>query len=142
MASASPSTPLSRFVPAFSLRFSPNETPLESIAWSIKTNPLATKKQLELKTSGSCWTAGRPPISGPGRAGSGVLGIQMSRALILLGLILVAAGLLWRWIGPLKLGRLPGDIVIEHQSFSFYFPITSGLLISAVLSLILWLINR
>ena len=69
------------------------------------------------------------------------LEIRMSRTLILLGLILVAVGLLWRWIGPLKLGRLPGDIVVEHQNFSFYFPITSGLLISAVLTLILWLIK-
>jgi Protein of unknown function (DUF2905) len=38
----------------------------------------------------------------------------MSRALILLGLILVAVGLLWRWIGPLRLGRLPGDIIVER----------------------------
>jgi hypothetical protein len=66
----------------------------------------------------------------------------MSRTLILLGLFLVAIGLLWRWIGPLRLGRLPGDIVVEHQNFSFYFPITTGLLISKVLTLILWLINR
>ncbi|HUI21765.1 MAG TPA: DUF2905 domain-containing protein [Methylocella sp.] len=66
----------------------------------------------------------------------------MSRILILLGLILVVIGLLWRWIGPLKLGRLPGDIVVEHQNFSFYFPITTGLLISVVLTLILWLVNR
>ncbi|MFZ3327584.1 MAG: DUF2905 domain-containing protein [Methylocella sp.] len=66
----------------------------------------------------------------------------MSRTLILLGLVLVAIGLLSRLIGPLKLGRLPGDIVVEHQNFSFYFPITTGLLISAVLTLVLWLINR
>jgi len=45
-------------------------------------------------------------------------------------------------IGPLRLGRLPGDIVVEHQNFSFYFRITTGLLISAVLALVLWLINR
>jgi hypothetical protein len=66
----------------------------------------------------------------------------MSRTLILLGLILVVVGHLWRWIGPLRLGRLSGDIVVEHQSFSFYFPITTGLLISAVLTLVLWLISR
>jgi hypothetical protein len=66
----------------------------------------------------------------------------MSRTLILLGLILVAIGFLWRWIGLLRLGRLPGDIVVEHQNFSFYLPITTGLLISAVLTLVLWLINR
>ena len=58
----------------------------------------------------------------------------MSRTLILPGLILVAVGLLWRWSGPLRPGRLPGGIVVEHQNFSF--------LISAVLALVLWLINR
>lgn len=66
----------------------------------------------------------------------------MSRLLILLGLILVAAGLLWPWIGWLKLGRLPGDIVVERQNFSFYFPITTGLLFSAILTVILWLAQR
>lgn len=66
----------------------------------------------------------------------------MSRALILLGLVLVAVGLLWRWVGPLKFGRLPGDIVVEHQNFTFYFPITTGLLVSIVLTLIFWLANR
>lgn len=66
----------------------------------------------------------------------------MSRTLILLGLILVAVGLLWPWSGWLRLGRLPGDIVVERQNFTFYFPITTGLLISVVLTLFLWLVNR
>jgi hypothetical protein len=46
----------------------------------------------------------------------------MSRTLILLGLILVAVGLLWRWSGPLRLGRLPGDIV--RGACSFVSPVT------------------
>jgi hypothetical protein len=66
----------------------------------------------------------------------------MSRTLILLGLILVAAGLLWPWIGALRLGRLPGDIVIQHGGFTFYFPIMTGLLLSIVLTLVFWLVNR
>ncbi len=66
----------------------------------------------------------------------------MSRTLILLGLILVVVGLLWRWIGVLRLGRLPGDIVIQHQNFTFYLPLTTGLLVSVVLTLILWFIGR
>jgi Protein of unknown function (DUF2905) len=66
----------------------------------------------------------------------------MSRTFILLGLILVAVGLLWPWIGWLRLGRLPGDIVVERQNFTLYFPITSGLLISVALTLFIWLINR
>ena len=59
----------------------------------------------------------------------------MSRTFILLGLILVAVGLLWPWIGWLRLGRLPGDIVVERQNLTLYFPITSGLLISVALTL-------
>jgi Protein of unknown function (DUF2905) len=66
----------------------------------------------------------------------------MSRILTARGLILVAIGLLWRWVGRLWLGRLPGDIAIEHKKFIFYFPITTGLLISAVLTLIFWLVAR
>jgi hypothetical protein len=66
----------------------------------------------------------------------------MSRTLILLGLIVVAVGILWPWLGWLRLGRLPGDIVVQHRNFSFYFPITTGLLVSAVLTLIFWLVQR
>jgi len=66
----------------------------------------------------------------------------MAWTFILLGLILVAVGLLWPWIGWLRLGRLPGDIVVERQNFTLYFPITSGLLISVALTLFLWLVNR
>ncbi|MGH6851178.1 MAG: DUF2905 domain-containing protein [Methylocella sp.] len=66
----------------------------------------------------------------------------MSRALILLGLILVAAGLLWSWIGRLGLGRLPGDIIVERSNFTLYIPIATGLLISVVVTLLLWLVNR
>jgi len=66
----------------------------------------------------------------------------MSRFLIVLGLALVVIGLLWPWIGRLGLGRLPGDIVIQRQNFIFYFPITTGVLISVVLTLIFWFAKR
>jgi hypothetical protein len=66
----------------------------------------------------------------------------MSRTLIIVGLVLVAAGLLWPVIGKLGLGRLPGDIHIEGENYSFYFPIVTSLLISIVLSVIFWLANR
>ena len=66
----------------------------------------------------------------------------MSRTLIIFGLVLVAAGLLWPFLSKLGLGRLPGDIVIERENFRFYLPITTSLLISAVLSLIFWLLGR
>ena len=66
----------------------------------------------------------------------------MSRWLIIFGVVLIAAGLLWPLLQKLGLGRLPGDIVIERESFRFYFPIVTSLIISVFLSLILWLFNR
>lgn len=66
----------------------------------------------------------------------------MSRWLVAIGLALVVLGLLWPWLGRLGLGRLPGDIVIERGAFRFYFPIVTCLVVSVVVSLILWLLNR
>lgn len=66
----------------------------------------------------------------------------MSRLLIIFGLVLIAAGLLWPLAGKLGLGRLPGDIVIERENFRLYLPLGTSLAISVVLSLILWLVNR
>ena len=66
----------------------------------------------------------------------------MSRTLIIFGLVLVAAGVLWPFIGKLGLGRLPGDIAIQRPGFSFYFPLMTSLIISVVLSVILWLVHR
>lgn len=67
---------------------------------------------------------------------------EMSRTLIVIGLIIVATGLLWPWLSRIGLGRLPGDIVIERENFTFYAPIGTGILISIVLSFVLWLLNR
>ncbi|THK34860.1 DUF2905 domain-containing protein [Ensifer sp. MPMI2T] len=66
----------------------------------------------------------------------------MSRVLIIVGLIIVAVGILWPWLTRIGLGRLPGDILIERENFTIYVPITTGLLFSILLSVILWLINR
>ena len=66
----------------------------------------------------------------------------MSRALIVFGMVLIAAGVLWPFISRLGLGRLPGDIAIERPGFLFYFPLMTSLIISVVLSVILWLVNR
>ena len=67
---------------------------------------------------------------------------SMDRVLILSGLMLLAAGVLWPWLSQWPWGRLPGDLRIERPGFSFYVPITTGLLLSVVISLILWLIRR
>lgn len=66
----------------------------------------------------------------------------MMRFLIILGIATVLLGLLWPYLSQLGLGRLPGDIVIHRKNFTFYFPLTTCLLISLVFSLIIWLLNR
>lgn len=66
----------------------------------------------------------------------------MSRLLIALGVILVVAGLAWPLLAKLGFGRLPGDFRIEREGFTFYFPLTSGLIVSALVSLILWLLRK
>jgi len=66
----------------------------------------------------------------------------MARWLITLGVILVALGLLWPVLAKLGLGNLPGDIRIERKGEFFYFPVTSGLIVSLIVSLILWLFRH
>jgi hypothetical protein len=66
----------------------------------------------------------------------------MQRALIIIGLAITSVGLVWPWLSRLGLGRLPGDIRIETESGGFYFPLMTCLIISVVLSLVLWLIRR
>jgi hypothetical protein len=66
----------------------------------------------------------------------------MARTLIIIGIAIVAVGVLWPWLSRLGLGRLPGDIVIERGNTSFYLPIVTCLLISVALSLVMWLFGR
>ena len=68
--------------------------------------------------------------------------VAMQKFLIITGLILLAAGLAWPWLRRLPLGRLPGDIHIVREGFSFSFPIVTCLVISVVLSLLLWFFRR
>ena len=65
-----------------------------------------------------------------------------ARWLIILGIVLIVVGVLWPWLSKLGLGRLPGDIVIERDNFTFYLPITTSILVSVGLSVILWLLGR
>ena len=66
----------------------------------------------------------------------------MTRILVTLGIILVIVGIAWPWLVKLGLGRLPGDIVIERENFRFYFPLTSMIIVSLVLSLLFWLFRK
>ncbi len=68
--------------------------------------------------------------------------VPVSKWLITLGLILFAAGLLWPAISKLGLGRLPGDILVRREEFTFYFPLTTGLVISLVISILIWLFRK
>lgn len=68
--------------------------------------------------------------------------MSMQRFLIVTGALLVVAGIAWPWLARLGLGRLPGDIRIETAHGVFWFPLVTGLLISVVLSLALWLLRR
>jgi hypothetical protein len=68
--------------------------------------------------------------------------MDISRLLIGLGLALLLAGLVWPVLAKLGLGRLPGDITIRRDGFSFYFPLMTSLVVSALLSLVLWLLRR
>jgi hypothetical protein len=62
--------------------------------------------------------------------------------LVILGVALVVLGLAWPWIERLGLGRLPGDFRVEREGFSFYFPLTTSIIVSLVVSLLIWLLRR
>jgi hypothetical protein len=70
----------------------------------------------------------------------------MRRILIALGVVLLVAGLLWPWLVKSGwwrwIGRLPGDIRVEREGFSFYFPIVTMIVVSLVISLLLWLLRK
>ncbi len=67
----------------------------------------------------------------------------MARILIIAGVLLIAIGLFWNVLAKAPfLGRLPGDILIQKKNFTFYFPLTTSILASIVLSLLVWLFSR
>lgn len=65
----------------------------------------------------------------------------MAKGLMSIGVIFILAGIAWQfgWIQALRLGHLPGDLVIERENVHIYFPLTTGLLISLVIALLNWL---
>ena len=68
--------------------------------------------------------------------------MDMQRLLIGLGLVVLLAGLAWPWLSRIGLGRLPGDILVQRGSTTFYFPIVTCIIISIALSVLFWLFNR
>ena len=70
--------------------------------------------------------------------------MPLCRTLIVIGLVLVAAGLLFNFAGrlPFRLGRLPGDIYIHGRNSTFYFPLATCILLSVLFSLVLWIVRK
>lgn len=66
----------------------------------------------------------------------------MQKTLVILGVVLVVAGLAWPWLSKLPLGRLPGDIAYERDGLRVYVPVVTLLLLSALLSLAMWFFRR
>ncbi|RQS74512.1 DUF2905 domain-containing protein [Burkholderia sp. Bp8963] len=66
----------------------------------------------------------------------------MQRVLLICGMLLIAAGLGWRWLSRIPFGRLPGDIHVVRDGFSFYFPFATCGLLSAALTVLVWLLRR
>ncbi len=65
----------------------------------------------------------------------------MLRWLIALGAMLIVMGLLWPWLSRLGFGKLPGDVMVERFGMRFYFPITSSIVVSIIISIV-WLMLR
>ena len=66
----------------------------------------------------------------------------MARILIILGSALLALGLAWPVLSKLGLGKLPGDLVVERENFRLYAPLTTSIILSAIASLVLWLLQK
>jgi hypothetical protein len=66
----------------------------------------------------------------------------MQRLLLVVGGLLVLAGLAWPWLSKLPFGRLPGDVVIDRPGFRFFAPFTTMIVLSIVVSVLLWLFRK
>jgi hypothetical protein len=60
----------------------------------------------------------------------------MQKVLVGIGVIFLAVGLLWPWLGKLPIGRLPGDIIIDRPNLKIYIPITTMIIVSIIISLL------
>jgi hypothetical protein len=66
----------------------------------------------------------------------------MAKTLITIGIVLVVIGLCWSLLQKLNLGRLPGDFVFKSENFKFYFPLTTSVIISVVLTILFWIFKK
>lgn len=68
--------------------------------------------------------------------------LSVQRLLIILGLLIIAAGVLWPWLSKLPIGSLPGDVVVDRPGFKLFAPFTTMIIVSLVVSVIIWLLRR
>ena len=66
----------------------------------------------------------------------------MSRILIIVGLLIALVGVGWPWLSKIPFGRLPGDIRVERPGFSFYFPLMTSILVSVLVSAVMYFLRR
>ncbi|MEN8782205.1 MAG: DUF2905 domain-containing protein [Desulfobacterales bacterium] len=66
----------------------------------------------------------------------------VQKILIILGILMLVIGILWPWVAKLPIGRLPGDIIIDKPGLKVYIPITTMILVSVIVSVILWLLRK
>ena len=66
----------------------------------------------------------------------------MQRIFIIIGLGFVCIGIAWPWLSKLPIGRLPGDLAFERPGMKVFFPITTMIIVSIVVSLLLWLFRK
>jgi Protein of unknown function (DUF2905) len=66
----------------------------------------------------------------------------MRRIFIAIGIVCILIGIAWPWLSKLPLGRLPGDIVVDRPGMKFFFPLTTMIIVSVILSLLMWLFRK
>jgi hypothetical protein len=66
----------------------------------------------------------------------------MQKLLIITGVVIIIAGITWPWLSKLPIGRLPGDILIDRPGMKVFFPITTMVIVSVLISLVLWLLRK
>jgi Protein of unknown function (DUF2905) len=80
--------------------------------------------------------------AGPGGVVYRYIRGTMAKWLVIVGIVFVVIGLVWPWLSRLGIGHLPGDIYIERKGFNFYFPLTSSVIVSLVLSFLFWIFRK
>jgi hypothetical protein len=66
----------------------------------------------------------------------------MQKIIIIIGVIILLTGIFWPWVSKIPFGRLPGDIIIDKETFKLYIPITSMLIASVLLTVIFWMVRK